>query len=66
MGWFAPNPTRLGRLLIGLTFLLVGGVYLYVWRELTPTWYAGRLCGRLGLLLPNGEREVLDGGLLLD
>jgi hypothetical protein len=59
--WFAPRPTRAGRLLIIATLLFVPVIYLYVWCRLTPRWYDGKLRPRFGILVTAGAADALEG-----
>ncbi|HKE36102.1 MAG TPA: hypothetical protein VKB39_01630, partial [Candidatus Baltobacteraceae bacterium] len=57
--WFAPNPTRLGRLFIVAVLLFGPSIYLFVWcRMTTPRWYSGPLAARLGVLVAGSVADA--------
>ena len=58
--WFDPRRRIVLRIYALLLLLLAGNVYMYVWCELfTPRWYSGPLRNRYGLLISNGDYNVL-------
>ena len=58
--WFDPRGSIVLRVYAILLLLLASGVYMYVWCELyTPRWYSGPLRNRYGLLISNGDYNVL-------
>ena len=63
--WYDPQRSVVLRLYTILLLLFAGGAYMYVWCELfAPRWYNGPLRGRYGLLISNGDNNVL--GLSLE
>lgn len=62
MMWFDPRPGFIRWFFVLYVLVCAGGSYMYVWCEfITPRWYDGRLCRRVGLLVPNGQLDALEG-----